>query len=752
MLLLLPDPSIHFNSLNSPQFQALQLQAISQEILKYKKLAKNLQTQIEAHQKINGEQLIWAANKYNAKGAVVSELFGNGLINDYSYTIGGLVKSIRVHNVKNIFANVNYEYDIRGNLIKREFNKMQVQEHFAYDNEDRIINWILVSPNKTIQRSYQYDIYGNIIYKSDVGAFTYNNKNQIISAPSALGYFSYDANGNMLNGNKKSYLYDNENHVVRIEYNNHKAYEEYLYDDNENIIRSNNSKGELTYKLGDYEVTFKEENFKKHILMYHKIFANGKEVALHIKHLIDGEKQVDRTLYFHKDNLNSTILISDNIARILQRDLYSPFGQKINLSKAPNELFRGIIINALPSFTNHQSLNEANVIIMKSRVYDPIIARFTSPDTIVPNVNMAVAFNRYAYVYNNPLKYIDPDGHFPWLFLAGAALFTIGATSDNAIVKTLGMTIGGLMMGGALHNSFHNAFLEGAIRGFSQTLLSGGDISQIFTNTITGGLNASITNGLPDILNNGDHGFGFGLMIGHGIIQGAISAIRGGKFKTGLISGMVSKVSGVLINTTSLSNLASFAKMSIVSIISGAAAKASGGDFVQGALSAMVVWLYNEIDVQAELYGIPIDKEKPEKGLSNSLQAIIRYFEGDGKPAQLSKSTIEALVHHPLVQRQIKALKNGTAKHLQGNLSVDLTFKIFHVGDTGVVFNTYCSNSVCTTYFIGFVQAEKGGSVATRADSFSDPLDLGVEIPGGTPYEYIPYTWSITYKNNFHKE
>ncbi len=35
--------------------------------------------------------------------------------------------------------------------------------------------------------------------------------------------------------------------------------------------------------------------------------------------------------------------------------------------------------------------------------------------------------------------------------------------------------------------------------------------------------------------------------------------------------------------------------MSIVSIISGAAAKASGGDFVQGALSAMVVWLYNDV-------------------------------------------------------------------------------------------------------------------------------------------------------------
>ena len=53
------------------------------------------------------------------------------------------------------------------------------------------------------------------------------------------------------------------------------------------------------------------------------------------------------------------------------------------------------------------------------------------------------------------------------------------------------------MMGDALHGALKNPFLEGAIRNFTQSVLSGGDISQIFTNTITGGLNAEITNHLP---------------------------------------------------------------------------------------------------------------------------------------------------------------------------------------------------------------------------------------------------------------
>ena len=55
-----------------------------------------------------------------------------------------------------------------------------------------------------------------------------------------------------------------------------------------------------------------------------------------------------------------------------------------------------------------------------------------------------------------------------------------------------------------------------------------------------------------------------------------------------------------LIGLTSLSQAAPFTKMSIVSIISGAASKASGGDFVQGALSAMVVWLFNDTKEKAK--------------------------------------------------------------------------------------------------------------------------------------------------------
>ena len=43
-----------------------------------------------------------------------------------------------------------------------------------------------------------------------------------------------------------------------------------------------------------------------------------------------------------------------------------------------------------------------------------------------------------------------------------------------------------------------------------------------------------------------------------------------------------------------------FGKSMINAILSGLASKAAGGDFVQGAMSAMVVWLYNDFMTQEE--------------------------------------------------------------------------------------------------------------------------------------------------------
>ena len=77
-----------------------------------------------------------------------------------------------------------------------------------------------------------------------------------------------------------------------------------------------------------------------------------------------------------------------------------------------------------------------------ARYYAPRIGRFAQADTIVPDPANPQALNRYSYVNNRPLVYIDPSGHYAaledndysfndpqkeWL---SAVLSTIGAAVD----------------------------------------------------------------------------------------------------------------------------------------------------------------------------------------------------------------------------------------------------------------------------------------------------------------------------------
>ncbi|HEY3255649.1 MAG TPA: RHS repeat-associated core domain-containing protein, partial [Polyangiaceae bacterium] len=46
---------------------------------------------------------------------------------------------------------------------------------------------------------------------------------------------------------------------------------------------------------------------------------------------------------------------------------------------------------------------------MRGRVYDATTRTFLTPDPIVGSLKIG-GWNKYAYVFNNPLKYIDPTG------------------------------------------------------------------------------------------------------------------------------------------------------------------------------------------------------------------------------------------------------------------------------------------------------------------------------------------------------
>lgn len=73
-----------------------------------------------------------------------------------------------------------------------------------------------------------------------------------------------------------------------------------------------------------------------------------------------------------------------------------------------------------------QRKDDTGLLYYHSRYYDPLLARFTSPDTLIPSYSNPQNLNRYSYVLNNPVGRKDPTGHF-----ACTESVRIGALDDE---------------------------------------------------------------------------------------------------------------------------------------------------------------------------------------------------------------------------------------------------------------------------------------------------------------------------------
>lgn len=123
----------------------------------------------------------------------------------------------------------------------------------------------------------------------------------------------------------------------------------------------------------------------------------GRRVAM--RQVSAGEGSV--IYYLHTDHLGSTSLTTDAGGGVVARQLYHPYGTvRYSVGTLTTDF----------GFTG-QRQDPTGLIYMHARYYHPGLGRFTQPDTLVPGSDNPRAFNRYAYVENNPVLYNDPTGH-----------------------------------------------------------------------------------------------------------------------------------------------------------------------------------------------------------------------------------------------------------------------------------------------------------------------------------------------------
>jgi RHS repeat-associated protein len=222
-------------------------------------------------------------------------------------------------------------------------------------------------------------------------------------------------------------------------------------------------------------------------------------------------------------------------------------------------------------FTGQEYDAEYDLYNYNARLYDPVMCRFTTADTIVPDWTNPQTLNRYAYVTNNPLKYTDPSGHaLHW----AAAIF---------ISMLVGMVVGGVMAylnGGSVAKGMFYGAITGAISGAffgvagavsAKATATQAAMAHVVAGAMSGAVNAAITGG----------------DIGQGTLIGAISA-------------GASKWLGGKMGTNSMPGPEEFAaRTALGAVMGGVTAKMAGGDFAQGAfqgaLTAALAMIANDL-------------------------------------------------------------------------------------------------------------------------------------------------------------
>jgi RHS repeat-associated protein len=129
-------------------------------------------------------------------------------------------------------------------------------------------------------------------------------------------------------------------------------------------------------------------------------FAGSQRVAMRVQG--DPVAGNNGVIYFAADHLGSTSLTMDASGNSLSTMGYKPFGETRYGTSPTDRRFTG----------QREENGLGSLYDYGARFYSPVLGRFLSADTLMQDWRNPQAYNRYAYVFNNPLKYFDPTGHF----------------------------------------------------------------------------------------------------------------------------------------------------------------------------------------------------------------------------------------------------------------------------------------------------------------------------------------------------
>ncbi len=336
-------------------------------------------------------QAIWQCTKVNPLGQVSEYLSGNGALTQNTYNNFGLPVQLNTAGIQVL----NYNFNItNGNLVSRTDGILNKTESFVYDNLDRLTQVQISSlPNFNVT----YNNSGNVLTKTGLGAFTYKS-----NKPDAIN--TVDNTNGLISSNQQDITFTSFNKVQTIIEDIYQ-YNIFYGVDQERSLSTFYVNGNLdktrTY-VGAYEKTEQGSN----TLEINYINTPSGTSAMYVVN-----NGVGTMYYTYQDYLGNVLKVTNSVGAVVANLNYDAWGRRRNSTtwdyssptQPPNWLYR--------VYTGHEHLDAFALIDMNGRFYDPILGQMLSPDPFNQKPGYTQNFNRYAYAFNNPLKFNDPSGN-----------------------------------------------------------------------------------------------------------------------------------------------------------------------------------------------------------------------------------------------------------------------------------------------------------------------------------------------------
>lgn len=464
---------------------------------------------------VDAGKMVWHVSDVNAQGQTTQMEYGNGysISNQYNPSDFSLF-NIKHQNTTNgtVALDIDYNYNVnKGVLNWRRNNTFNKKEDFTYDTLNRLLTETV---NSVLTTEYTYDKRGRITSNSELGKYNYNNSDY------KLQNIAFNANGQNV---------DAQRGFASASYNAFKSPLQITLAGKEDLsfeysilktrsAMTSSVTGKIRYYSSDFAVEITKTGNKTEIVTY---LTGDPYSANYIKkEVLNGTTLSQKENYFlHRDNLGSILAITKATdGAVVEKRFFDAWGNLKSLVNSAGTLITDAQQLANTDFlldrgyTGHEHLWKAGLINMNARLYDPILRKFLSADNYVQDPFNTQSYDRYSYAFNNPLLFTDPTGNIA--FLAVIAIAVAVGIASNGIMN--------MINGVPFWYGMGKAGVMGAISG-----------------AISFGIGSLATSTFGVLVSTGKALFEAGL---HAISGGLMSAVEGGKFMAGALSGFVSSM------------------------------------------------------------------------------------------------------------------------------------------------------------------------------------------------------------------